>query len=63
MLVVINLDGRINAATHRHIFHLAVLARDLQRQILLRLDVRVEADDVVGLRAVELQASARSCLP
>ena len=35
----------------------------LQRQVLLRLDVRVQADDVVSLRAVQLQSSAPSCLP
>src|ERR1022692_3504044 len=52
VLVVVNFDGRINAAADGDVFHRAVLARDLHRQILLRLDVRVEADDVVSLRAV-----------
>ena len=54
MLIVVNFNGRINAAADVHVFHAAILARDLQREILLRLDVRVEADDVVGLGAVEL---------
>ena len=55
MLVVVNFDGRINAAADSDILHRAVLARDLEREVLLRFDVRVEADDVVGLGAVELQ--------
>ena len=38
-------------------------ARDAQRQVLLRLQVRAQAHHVVGLGAVELQASARWCLP
>ena len=56
MLVVVNFDGRIDAATHGHLLHRAVLARDLQRQILLRFEARIQAHDVIGLRAVELEA-------
>jgi hypothetical protein len=55
MLVVINLDGRINPATHRHAVHFTILVRDAEREVLLRFDLRVEADNVESLRAIELQ--------
>ena len=53
VLVIINFDRRIYAAADGNIFNLPVLARDFQREVLLRLDVRVEADDVVGLHAIQ----------
>ena len=55
MLVVVDLDGRIDAAGDGDVLHGAVFARDLEREVLLGLEVRVEAHDVVGLAAVELQ--------
>ena len=54
VLVIINLDRRINAAGDRHGLHLAVGACNAERQILLRLRPRAEAEDVVDLGAVEL---------
>ena len=59
MLVVIDLDRRIDAATHRDLLHQTIFAGDLQCEILLRFDRRAEADDVVNFRAVELQRLRR----
>jgi len=56
VLVVVDLNRRIDAAADVDVFYAAVLARDLERQILLRLDVRIEAYDVVGLGAIKLEA-------
>ena len=39
----------------RDVFHLPVRASDAQRQVLLRLQVRARARDVVSFRAVQLQ--------
>ena len=55
MLVVIDLDGRINAATDWNIFNRAILARDFKREVLLRLQACIEANDVEGFSSVELQ--------
>ena len=58
--VVVHLDGRIDAQLHRLIDDGAVLARDVQSDILLRLDLIAEAKHVVDFRAVELRASVRA---
>ena len=55
MLVIIDFDGRIDAATHQHVFNRTVFTGDFQREVLLRLDAAVEADDVVGLGAIQLE--------
>src|SRR5258708_2263881 len=60
VLVVINLNRRINAAADGNIFNLPVLARNLQREVLLRLDVRVEADNVKGFSSVQFQCQCES---
>ena len=55
MLVVINLDGGIDAAGNGDGFALAIGAGDAKGEVLLRLEARAQAEDVVGFGAVEFQ--------
>ena len=52
MLVVLDLDGRIDAAAHRHVEDFAAPTRDAQREILLGLEAGIEAQHVVDLPAI-----------
>ena len=63
VLVVINLNRRINPATHRHLFHAAVLARDPQGEVLLRLEVRVRGRRCRRSPCRRASGFERSCLP
>src|SRR5688500_16733746 len=54
--VVLDLNRRIYAERDRHFLHLAALAADDERQVLSRLDLDLlQADEVEGLRAVEVE--------
>ena len=55
MLVIINLNGRINAASHRYRSHLPVPARQAQIQILLRFKARAQTQHVEPFRPVQLE--------
>ena len=55
MLVVVDLDGGVDAAADADVFDGAIPARDAEGEVLLWLQVRIEADDVVGLGAVEFE--------
>src|SRR5262252_8498910 len=52
VLIVIDLDGRIDAAADGHVFGFAFCPRNAQRQILLRLETWPESEHVELLRAV-----------
>ena len=54
MLVIVDLDGCIDPASDWHILDLAIRAGDAQSQILLRLEVRVQAEHIVEFVAIEL---------
>src|SRR5262249_25973178 len=55
VLVVIDLDRRIDAQLHRNLFSGPVRAAYDQPDVLLRSDPAVESDDVESFRAVEVE--------
>src|SRR2546425_11339358 len=56
VLVIVDLDRRVDPAAHGDIFHLALGARDAEGQVLARRQVRVQAEHVVALGAIQLQS-------
>src|SRR5204863_7806778 len=51
----VDLNWRIDAAADRNVFNGSVGAGDAQGEVLLRPQIRVQAEHVVNLRAVEVQ--------
>src|SRR5260370_1072398 len=58
VLVVIDLDGRVDAQDERDVLDLTVGALDFEHDDLARLDVVVDAAQGIGFRAVELEAGS-----
>src|SRR6185369_17449025 len=57
VLVVINLDRRIDPERDRNLFTLATRTMNHKRHILPRLDARLNPEQIKRLRAVEFQRS------
>ena len=53
LLIVVDFDGRLDTALHGHVVHLASGANHTQGELLLRLEVGAQADDLVGFAAVQ----------
>src|SRR5215212_8227542 len=56
VLVIIDLDGRIDPANDGNDFRMAVRAGDAQTEILLGLEIRFQADHVVNLAPEQSQS-------
>ena len=56
MAVVIDFDGRIDAAADRNFFHFAIGAGYLEGELLRGTEFFVEADDVEDFGAGEVQS-------
>src|SRR6266700_6014925 len=59
VLVVVDLDRRVDAQQQRDFLHAAVLPPDHQRRVLLRPDLALDAADVDGFVAFDAERSDR----
>src|SRR2546422_1383172 len=55
VLVIIDLHGRVDAQSHRHVFGFFVRAMDHQRYILLWLHTVLESEQIESLSPVQIQ--------
>lgn len=56
MLIILHLDGGIDAAANLNLLRLTVNSSDLHRDILLGAKSLIQADDIEQLGSVELQS-------